>query len=195
MQCKIVTESGEAEFISAMAGGWNPKLIIEQWSHGNSMTTSIGLAIAASHTGARHVCIVPDERSRFDYVNVIKTTVEMVVGLAEEVVPDFAGVDFLVVDGKCKGFGRVVRVARLSHEGAVLVCRNVSQRSIEGFRWTWVLGSMTRVVRSLVLPIGQGLDIAYVAYDGGDNSDGVKVGSRWIRHIDQESGEEHVYRG
>lgn len=198
MQCKLFSESGEAELISALAGGWNPKLIIELWSRSNSITTSVGLAIAAGHSGARHMCIVPDERSRLDYVSAMQikgpiSLPEVVVGEAEEVAADLAGVDFLVVDGQHKGFGRVVRVAKLSHRGAVLVCRNASQRTITGFRWARVLGNASRVIRSLVLPVGKGLDIAYVAYNG-ENLNSPKGPSRWIRHIDQKSGEEHVFR-
>lgn len=72
-------------------------------------------------------------------------------------------------------------------------CRNASQRTITGFRWARVLGNASRVIRSLVLPVGKGLDIAYVAYNG-ENLNSPKGPSRWIRHIDQKSGEEHVFR-
>ncbi|KAA8520510.1 hypothetical protein F0562_014766 [Nyssa sinensis] len=158
--CKLFKESGVAEFISAMAGGWNAKLIVEAWSHGGAVTTSVGLAVAARHTGGRHVCMVSNERSRLER----------------------------------KDFAKVLRFAKLSQRGAVLVCKNASQRTMSGFRWSGVLDSATRVVRSVVLPVGKGLDIAYV-----ENSSGAvnstKGPSRWIRHIDQQSGEEHIFRG
>lgn len=141
--------------ISAMAGGWNPKLIAEAWSHGNSITTSIGLAIAANHLGARHVCIVPDEQSRLAYIAAMQSQgtaeylPEIVVGKAEEVVVELTGIEFLVVDGQHEEFCRVVRASKLSHRGAVLVCRNCSQCDMAGFRWSRVLGNTRRVIRSI----------------------------------------------
>ena len=70
-----------AELISAMAAGWNAKLIVETWSHGGVMPTSIGLEIASRHTDGRHVCIVPDERSRSEYVQNMS-----IAGMSTEVV-------------------------------------------------------------------------------------------------------------
>lgn len=198
MQCKIFKESGEAELISAMAGGWNSKLIVETWSHGGTTTTSTGLAIAASHSGGRHVCIVQNEQSRLAYVNAMQNSgvslPEIFVGEAEDVAAAVAGVDFLVLDGRSKDFCRLVGVAKLSHRGAVLVCKNASERNIAGFRWGGVLDKTTRVVRALVLPVGNGLDIAYVATSGGAITS-PKGPNRWIKRIDHKSGEEHVFRG
>ncbi|KAK3021182.1 hypothetical protein RJ639_045560 [Escallonia herrerae] len=196
--CKLAKQSGEAECISAMAGGWNTKLIVEAWLHGGTITTSIGLAIAARHSGARHVCVVPDERSRLEYVNSMRTSgasvPEVLVGEAEEVMVGLVGVDFLVVDGRRKDFGRVVRVARLGESGAVLVRKNASFSNMAGFRWGKVLDNATHVVRSVVLPVGNGLDIAYVGKNCGVTSSPKRPKS-WIRHIDQQSGEEHLFRG
>ncbi|KAF5744318.1 hypothetical protein HS088_TW08G00919 [Tripterygium wilfordii] len=187
-------ESGTAEFLAAMAAGWNAKLIVEAWSHGAPIGTSIGLAIAARHTCGRHVCVVPDERSRLEYVKSMAET-EVIVGEAEEVMVALKGVNFVVVDCRRKDFARVLRVARLSHEGAVLACMNALQRSntFSGFRWLEVLEKGTRVVRSVFMPVGQGLDVAYVGSKGGTRGS-KKDPSRWIKQIDQESGEEHIFR-
>ncbi|KAJ6415331.1 hypothetical protein OIU84_004175 [Salix udensis] len=65
--CELFQESSVAELISAMAAGWNAKLIVETWLQGGILAASIGLAIASRHTGGRHVCIVPDELSRSEY--------------------------------------------------------------------------------------------------------------------------------
>ncbi|CAL5381539.1 unnamed protein product [Camellia sinensis] len=196
--CELFQESGEAEFISAMAGGWNVKLIVEAYSHGCAMATSVGLAIAARHTGGRHVCMVSDERSRLHYINGMLAAgialPEVVVGAADEIVVGLVDIDFLVVNGQHKDLGRVIRLAKLSHTGAVLICKSFGQQTMARFRWSGVLGSNTRVVRSLVLPVGKGLDIAYVEYNGG-TTNSPKCTSRWIRHIDQRSGEEHLFRG
>ena len=95
-----------------MAAGWNTKFIVESWSYGGPIAASVGLAVAARNTGARHVCIVPDERSRAQYIKAlaemgVSPPPEVVVGEAEVAVSQLAGLDFLVVDCKRKEFARV----------------------------------------------------------------------------------------
>ncbi|TXG62689.1 hypothetical protein EZV62_009683 [Acer yangbiense] len=201
--CGNFQESGVAELLSATAAGWNAKLIVEAWLYGGAIATSVGLSIAARHTGARHVCIVLDERSRAAYVKAMyesgMSAPEMVVGDAEEVMVGLVGVDFLVVDCKRKDFARVLRFARFSNKGAVLACKNAYQKSgsdaaSAGFRCHGVLERGTRVVRSVFLPVGQGLDITHVGSSSGRSENPKKSPSRWIRHFDQQSGEEHVFR-
>uniref|UniRef100_A0A5B6YYA4 Uncharacterized protein n=1 Tax=Davidia involucrata TaxID=16924 RepID=A0A5B6YYA4_DAVIN len=188
--CEVFQESSVAELVSAMAAGWNAKLIVETWSHGGVIKTSIGLAVATRHTGGRHVCIVPDEQSRTEYVRAMEKagmSPEVIVGEPEDGVGGLMGTDFLVVDCRRNDFARILRVAKLGHRGAVLVCKNASSRSASNFRWRSVLDGGSRLVRSVFLPVGKGLDIAHVATSG-------KTQSRWIKHIDQRSGEEHVIR-
>ncbi|GLU00471.1 hypothetical protein SLE2022_178380 [Rubroshorea leprosula] len=196
--CQNFKESGVPELLSAMAAGWNSKLIVESWSHGGPIATSVGLAVAASHTSGRHVCIVPDERSRSGYIQAMRelagiSPTNVVVGDGGELVAEISGVDFLVVDSKCEDFASVLRRARLSDGGAVLACKNACNRRCSGFRWNWVLDRGTRVARSVFLPVGKGLDIAHVDANGGD-SIAKKGPGRWIRHIDRRSGEEHIFR-
>lgn len=184
-----------AELVSAMAAGWNANFIVETWSQGGVMATSIGLAVAASHTGARHVCIVPDDQSRSEYAEGMVDagmSPEVIVGEAGEVMDELVGIDFLVVDCRRKDFARLLRLAKLSSRGAVLVCKNASSRSASSFKWRSVLdGGSRRLVRSVFLPVGMGLDIAHVATSGGNTGSGTK---RWIRHVDRQSGEVHVIR-
>ncbi|KAJ6426740.1 hypothetical protein OIU84_022350 [Salix udensis] len=162
--CEVNQESSVAELISAMAAGWNAKLVLETWSRGGILATSIGLAIASRHTDGRHVCIVPDELSRSEY---------------EE----------------ARDFARVLRVAKLSSRGAVLVCKNASSRKGSSFGWRGVVdGGSRRLVRSVFLPVGKGVDIAHVATSGGNSSNSGKGKSRWIKHVDRQSGEEYVIR-
>ncbi|CAI8609675.1 unnamed protein product [Vicia faba] len=203
--CKVLRGSGVAELISAMAAGWNAKVIVETWSEGGAIETSIGLAIARKHTNGRHVCIVPNERSRLEYYDRMGETgasTEIIVGEAEEVMERFVEeIDFMVVD--CNGsndFSRVLKVAKLSEKGAVLVCKNANMRG-GGFKWENVVGEegglpSRRVVRSVFLPVGKGLDMAHVSAVGGNlGKDGRgRSGKRWIRHVDQRSGEMHVIR-
>ncbi|CAN1186081.1 hypothetical protein LINPERPRIM_LOCUS35966 [Linum perenne] len=193
-----------------MAAGWNAKFIVETWSHGGPVATSIGLAVASRHSGGRHVCVVPDESSRTEYLKAVAAAAaaaaeggvevpagdEVVVGEPEEVMERLIGVDFVVVDSRRKDFARVLRAAKLSCRGAVLVCKNASSKQAASFRWRSVLdgGSTRRLVRSVYLPVGKGLDIAHVATSGAVNS-GQKGGqSKWIKHVDRESGEIHVIR-
>ncbi|KAK8654572.1 hypothetical protein V6N13_128531 [Hibiscus sabdariffa] len=195
--CRQFKDSGVAEFLSAMAAGWNTKLMVESWSYGSPIATSVGLAIAANHTCARHVCIVPDEQSRLNYVDAMKgvgiSSTAVIVGEAEDAMEELVGVDFLVVDSKRKEFARILRHAKLNHKDAVLACKNARGRVISGFRWHWVLERGTRVVRSVFLPVGQGLDIAHIGADTGVMGS-KKSCSRWIKHTDKQSGEEHVFR-
>ncbi|KAF3448414.1 hypothetical protein FNV43_RR09127 [Rhamnella rubrinervis] len=197
--CEIFHESGVAELVSAMAAGWNAKFIVETWSQGGPTATSVGLAVASCHTGARHVCIVPDERSRSEYVramNEADMSPEVIVGEPEEVMDRITDIDFLVVDSKRKDFARVLRLAKLSCKGAVLVCKNASWKGASGFRWRSVTdGGSRRLVRSVFLPVGKGLDMAHVGSNGGASSSGKGEGrGRWVKHVDQRSGEEHVIR-
>ncbi|KAK7390119.1 hypothetical protein VNO78_25418 [Psophocarpus tetragonolobus] len=206
--CEKFKESGVPELLSAMAAGWNTKLIVESWSYGGSIAASVGLAVAARNTGARHVCIVPDERSKAQYIKSLEEMgvsppPEVVAGEAEAAVSRLAEVDFLVVDCKRKEFARVLRVAKVGPKGAVLACKNAWQRNFcGGFRWSVVLQRGVRVVRSVFLPVGKGLDIAYIGSSKSGSSSTptpapqlvAKGPSRWIKHIDQQSGEEHLFR-
>lgn len=189
-----------AELVSAMAAGWNAQLIVETWSEGGVMATSVGLAVARTHTGGRHVCVVPDERSRSEYAERMGEagmSAEIVVGEAEEVMEGLGGgIDFMVVDSTRGNFSRVLRLAKLSNKGAVLICKNVNSAtniaSSSGFRWRSVLeegSGSRRVVRSVFLPVGKGLDIAHVSAIGGGSA-----AKRWFKHVDQQSGEVHVIR-
>jgi hypothetical protein len=197
LQCELYQESGVAELVSAMAAGWNANFIVETWSQGGVMATSIGLVVASRHTNGKHVCIVPDDQSRSEYARgmaVVGMSPEIVVGEPEEVIDELAGIDFMVVDGRRKEFARILRLANLSSRGAVLVCKNASSRSVASFKWRSVIdgAGSRRLVRSVFLPVGKGLDIAHVATSGGNSS--TSSSKRWIKHVDQQSGEEHVIR-
>ncbi|RDX63329.1 hypothetical protein CR513_58253, partial [Mucuna pruriens] len=193
--CRVFRESGVAELVSAMAAGWNAQLIVETWSEGGVMATSVGLAVARGHTGGRHVCVVPDERSRSEYAHRMEEagmSPEILVGEAEELMDALPGIDFMVVDSTRDNFCRVLSLAKLSNKGAVLICKNANSAttlSPSTFRWRSVLEEASRrIVRSVFLPVGKGLDIAHVS------AIGCSPAKRWIKHVDQQSGEMHVIR-
>ncbi|KAK9147890.1 hypothetical protein Scep_006647 [Stephania cephalantha] len=152
-------ETSVAELISAMAGGWNAKLIVETWSNdaGGGVATSVGLAAARGHTGGRHVCVVASERAGAEYREAGGAAAEVVAGEAEEAMGAVEGVDFLVVDSRGKDAERLMRAARTAY-----------------------------------LPVGLGVEIAYVGASGGGPAKSTG-GGRWFRHVD-EAGEEHVFR-
>ncbi|XP_058106307.1 uncharacterized protein LOC131249518 [Magnolia sinica] len=184
-------DSEGAELVSAMAGGSNARLIVEAWTLGSDVATSIGLAIASRHTGGRHVCVVPDEQSRLEYEDATSqagVSPEFVVGEAEEAMEGLPGVDFVVIDCRRRDLARVLRFAKMSSKGAVLVCKNASPKAVPGFRWRGMLGSGTRAVRSTFLPVGNGMEIAQLGTGGGLGNK-----SRWINHIDRNTGEVHVF--
>lgn len=194
--CQLHKESGVAELISAMAAGWKAKLIVETWSQGGAIATSVGLSVASRHGGGRHICIAPDEESMVEYAAAMEKTgmsSHIIVGEAEEVVESLVGIDFLVVDCRRNDFGRILRVAKLGQRGAVLICKNANSRAASDFRWPSVVGGDSRIVRSMFLPVGKGLDIAHVGAGGGGAVSG-KGEKRWIKRIDRESGEEFVIR-
>ncbi|KAI7738121.1 hypothetical protein M8C21_014530 [Ambrosia artemisiifolia] len=197
--CKKFTESDHVELISAMAGGWKPRLIIEAWSIGSNITTSIGLGIAARHLGARYVCIVQNKRAKLEYESAMNNhgspVPELVVGDAKDVMARLPEVEFMVVDGRRKDLHELFRMAKLSHRGAVLLCTNGRQCFMNGFGWELVIGDKSRLVRAAVIPVGQGLYIAYVRKKRESDKALVRKCSRWITRIDQKTGEEHVFRG
>ncbi|GAA0169329.1 hypothetical protein LIER_23845 [Lithospermum erythrorhizon] len=204
----LTKSSSVAEMLSAMAGGWNAKLIVEAWYNGGEIATSVGLAVSATHSGGRHVCIVPDKRTSLTYINSMQNLdvqiPEIIIGEVEDVIGQLNGIDFLVVDSRRKDFLKVLRLAKLSHLGAVLVLKNACNKGndVSRFRWSEVVGKSRRVVRSVILPVGNGLEIAYVgSIWGGNRNNNNAEGSRkitsrrWIRRFDLQSGEEHVFRG
>ncbi|KAG8382377.1 hypothetical protein BUALT_Bualt05G0071100 [Buddleja alternifolia] len=197
--CELIKESGVAEMVSAMAAGWNAKLVVETWSRGGSIATSIGLAVATHHTGGRHICIVPDEESKTEYTQSMiqsghSSDPEILIGEPQEAVEGLEGIDFLVMDCRSDDFARILRVVKLGQRGAVLICKNANSRAASDFRWRSVLDGKSRIVRSVFLPVGEGLDITHVGAAGGSSGKGKGGGRRWIKHIDHESGEEYVIR-
>ncbi|KAK1424983.1 hypothetical protein QVD17_20325 [Tagetes erecta] len=197
--CKKFKESDHVELISAMAGGWNPRLIVEAWSSGTDITTTIALGIAAHHLGARYVCIVQNEESKLEYQTAVKDhgclVPEVVVGEAKDVMSRLPEVEFMVVDGRRKDLYELFRHARLSRRGAVLLWTNGVKKCMARFQWDLVISGNSRLVRSVIMPVGRGLNIAYVKENRGFGKSSYRNFGRWITRVDQKTGEEHVFRG
>ncbi|MBA0646601.1 hypothetical protein Goklo_014555 [Gossypium klotzschianum] len=175
--CELHNESGVAELVSAMAAGWNARFIVETWSKGGAMATSIGLAVASKYAAA---------------LEEAGMSAEAIVGEPEEVMKGLNGIDFMVVDSQRNDFSKILKLAKLSDRGAVLACKNAHPKTASTFRWKSVVDERSyRVVRCVFLPVGKGLDIAHVASSGGNSGEAER---RWIKHVDPQSGEEHVIR-
>ncbi|KAI3691686.1 hypothetical protein L6452_31488 [Arctium lappa] len=120
---------------------------------------------------------------------------EVVVGEPVVVIQGLEVIDFLVVDSRKNEFAQVLKAARFGIRGAVVVCKNANFHATVEFRWRSLFDSGSRrIVRSVFLPVGRGLDIAHVAV-GESGSGSNKVGkSGWIKRVDRESGEEFLIR-
>lgn len=188
-----------------MAAGWNATLIVETWSEGETIAISVGLNVASQHTNARHICIVPNAISEAAYLQAMtqqscSTLPETIIMNEEEeensenMMQKLQGIDFLVIDWDQKGFAaNVLKNAAFGSRGAVVVCRSGYRRSTSCFSWTKSF-SDRNVVRTVTLPVSGGLEIAHVAAARGSGKSDNNNKRKWIKHIDQRSGEEHVIR-
>ena len=183
-----------------MAAGWNAKLIVETWSCGDEIASSIGLNVASQHANARHICIVQNSRTESAYLQAIQeyssplNPPETIVSQEpENAMKEIQGVDFLVVDWRNKELAAAaLRNAAFGSRGAVVVCRNGYSRCSSGFIWRRALRDR-EVVRTVTLPVTGGIEIAHVAARNRNSGKSDKGKRRWITHIDQRSGEEHVF--
>ncbi|CAF2108519.1 hypothetical protein HID58_081077 [Brassica napus] len=196
--CENLETPDAAELISAMAAGWNAKLIVETWSYGDAIASSVGLNVASRHANAKHICIVQNTLSESAYLQAIQEH-SSPLNLPETIIAEepqsamkeIQGIDFLVVDWRNKEFAAAaLRNAAFGSSGAVVVCRNGYSRNASGFSWTRGLRDRT-VVRKVTLPVTGGIEIAYVAARNSGKTESKK--RRWITHVDQSSGEEHVF--
>jgi Protein of unknown function (DUF1442) len=167
-------ETDVAEFISAMAGGWKAQLIIDAQSNSADIPTSTSLALmtAAQHTRGNYIPLSEDESKAKDAMRQLK------------------GVDYLVLDGKRRDVVSVVKEARPGPRGMVVVRYNARKNNVVSAA---VFSAGMRVVRSVFLPIGEGVEVVHVGVGKGPSL-GKSGRSRWIRHIDEGTGEEHLFR-
>ncbi|XP_078448034.1 ankyrin repeat/KH domain protein (DUF1442) [Wolffia australiana] len=180
-------ESGVAELVAAMAGGWRPQTIVEAWAPGpEALATTRGLAAAAKHARGRHVIVVQDEPARAAYAAAAPAA-DVLVGPAEHVMAAIHAVDFVVVDSRRDDAAAVLRAARLGPRGAVIVCLGGGGTA----QWRDRLMPGSRVVRAALLPIGPGVEVLHVGVGRGPSLGGC---SRWIKHVDRDTGEEHLFR-
>ncbi|CAA6656233.1 unnamed protein product [Spirodela intermedia] len=196
-----------------MVGGWRAQTIVEAWSPGpEAVATSLGLAAAARHTRGRHVCVVPDERARSAYAEAMRAAAREQQerrglgtrdggrrrggggGDGEDPRSGLRGSGLAA-----EGLGEDPPLGAAGRPGAVLVCLGGSHRPSDcggggggTARWRGMLMAGSRVVRSALLPIGGGVEVVHVGVGRGPSLGGNC--SRWIKHVDRDTGEEHVFR-
>lgn len=151
--------------------------------------------------------MVADEASRVKYVSAMQklssadvSLPEVVVGVlqVEEITRKMNNpIDFLVVGGggRSRDFVKaLITSVKLNQHGAILAFKRNTSTTLS---WKEVILDITKlsVVRSITLPFGSyGLEIAYIASNIIRNTKSKYNPKRWIRHVDQESGEEHLIR-
>jgi len=199
-----------AEFVAAMAGGWNAQLIVDApdttppstSSSRRPPATSLSLAATARRTGGRYarVDVSPEES---DHSGSSSSATEAAMARLE-------AVDLLVLDARRRDAAAVLRAARPGPRGMVVVRHGdttgggVRRRAAASASATAPWGTMaagTRVVRAAYLPIGAGgVEVLHVGVGKGPSLPTAQQQSRrsgrgrWIRHVNHRTGEEHVFR-
>ncbi|KAL6646940.1 hypothetical protein ACP70R_015634 [Stipagrostis hirtigluma subsp. patula] len=212
-----------AELVSAMAGGWNAQLVVEapdvlaaasssSFPSRSPAATSLALAAAARRTGGRYACVLPDAESAAAHAGACfqhqegaaaaassspSPATTVVVGEADEAMRRLEGVDLLVVDARRRDAADVLRAARPGPRGMVVVRHGDARRRGATALAAASMAAGTRVVRSVYLPIGKGVEVLHVGVGKGPSLQSRAAGraaGRWIRHVNHDTGEEHVFR-
>ncbi|KAJ7962576.1 S-adenosyl-L-methionine-dependent methyltransferase [Quillaja saponaria] len=205
-------EPGSNEFVSALAAGMRAKLIVEVTS-GVSPST-VALAAAARQTGGRLVCILPElilaESKRVIKDSGLKDLVEFKTGDPSELLPNYANIDFSLVDCKNDDYTRLLNLLDVNTTRSVVVANNLvgERKGLGGHLKGKDEEKVT--VRSLKHPIGKGMEVTMIGKNdeiekrnwGGGGHSGIRRSkslrdlgkSKWVVKFDKESGEEHIYR-
>ncbi|KAM3344000.1 hypothetical protein P3S68_026091 [Capsicum galapagoense] len=184
------------------------KLMVEVTSEVSPST--VALAAAARQTGGKLVCIIPEQK--LDKTQkVIEETglndmVEFKTGDPVDVLPNYENVDFSLVDCKAKNYDMLIEKLDVNQERSVVIANNVERKK-------GVKGKLKKVVqnevkvRSTKHPIGKGLEVTMIekrrlgSHNHGHQRGEKKKGkgklsdkSKWVFEVDENSGEEHIYR-
>ncbi|KAJ3694514.1 hypothetical protein LUZ60_009994 [Juncus effusus] len=193
------------EFISALAAGTSSQLIVEVSPEASNST--IALAAAARQTGGRLVCILPQQESLQSSKEVIQECglndmVEFQVGDPLELLPKYENVDFSLVDCNNESYKDLLKLIDVNPDKSVVVANNLKEGG-EGLGRETV-GEEVRTEKHL---IGDGMEVTMIGKNvgmsdwrglkrvgGGERRRKPRRKSRWVKRIDEQSGEEHIYR-
>ncbi|KAG2589387.1 uncharacterized protein LOC120675196 [Panicum virgatum] len=203
-----------AELVAAMAGGWNAQLVVEapgvssaQPSSSSSPppATSVALAAAARRTGGRYASVLPEgdvdsTSAPAVYAGFVgpeedadagaESQTVVVGGDADEAMAQLEDVNLLVIDARRQDEAAVLRAARPGARGMLVVRHGDGwPRGGTPLATASSMAAGTRLVRSVYLPIGIGKGPSHLHSRCGRKGNG-----RWIRHVNHDTGEEHVFR-
>ncbi|KAL9257518.1 hypothetical protein AKJ16_DCAP11445 [Drosera capensis] len=214
--CRRVSEPGRHELIAALAAGINTKLIVEVALHVSPLT--IALAAAARETGGEFICILPNNvlnDSKFVLQDSgLVDNVEFVIGDPMDLLPNYKNVDFVLIDCRVENYMMILKLLETNPRRAVIVANNLlpGRPGLRGY----IRGLKDKVfVRSIKHLIDdEGMEISVIGSKdqiakkrqlyyrnvahgneervGGCGSSGEQ--SKWVHKIDEESGEEHIFR-
>ncbi|KAJ4956380.1 hypothetical protein NE237_013163 [Protea cynaroides] len=201
------------EFISALAAGMSAQLIVEISS--GEFPSTIALAVAARQTGGRLVCILPEPETLAESTQAIKESglndlVEFKVGDPAELLPNYNNIDFSLIDCKTDNYMRLLNLLDVNPRKSVVVANNLveGRKGLEGhFK---VMKDKAAVKSVKHHPIGKGMEVTMIGRSnkfrrgrkGVSIPQAEKNGnevrrtgkSEWIVRIDEDSGEEHLFR-
>ncbi|KAM2483471.1 hypothetical protein ACFX1W_041097 [Malus domestica] len=195
-------EPGSNEFVLALAAGMNAKLIVEVTSTVSPSTIALGAA--AKQTGGKLVCILPepvlDESKKVIRDTGLKDLVEFKIDNPSELLLNYENIDFSLVDCKNDEYTRVLKLLDVNPRKSVVVANNLvgERKGLEGH-----LGVRGKRVseRSTKNSIGKGMEVTMIGkntevgkgnWRGGSKRRSGK--SKWIVKVDEQSGEEHIFR-
>lgn len=154
------TEPHSTEFIAALAAGIEAKLMVEVSSCAGPST--IALAVAARQTGGRLICILSNSQALLDAMVAMKElglsrNVEFIIGDAEDILPQYADIDFALIDCRKEQYVELFEVLQFNSRRAVVVADNLFDRKA-----TAAYGKIIKNrpgASSITLPIGKGIEI------------------------------------
>ncbi|XP_047321121.1 uncharacterized protein LOC124925195 [Impatiens glandulifera] len=187
----------ESQFISALAAGYNARLMVVACADGLDLT-AVALAAAARQTGGRVICILrghdqiePSKHVLGLYESDINN-VEFMVGEVGEILlndDDVSRADFVAIDCNLQNHGEIIQALMMEE-------RRVKDMFVLAYNYGFIGGSSSAGkwgggVRVRLLPIGGGLMMARVK----KAKKNIGVGrSNWVVAVDKITGEEHAYR-
>ncbi|WOL09326.1 hypothetical protein Cni_G18079 [Canna indica] len=203
------------EFISALAAGIDAKLIVEVSPEASHST--VALAAAARTTGGRLVCILPEAGSLAASERVVRHSglrdmVEFKIGDPHRLLPELENVDFSLVDCKNESYKDLLKLLDVNPARSVVVASHL-EGGKEGLCGDCPgLKRMGRV-RSMKNLMGEGMEVTTIIGDDElgrrhrrsfSDEEVIKKmmrrngrphrKSKWVKKVDEESGEEHIFR-
>ncbi|KAJ4827848.1 hypothetical protein Tsubulata_012994 [Turnera subulata] len=210
---RVTREPGSNEFLSALAAGTKAKLIVEVTS-GVSPSTA-ALAAAARRTGGRLICILPEpnlaESKQVIKDLGLKDMVEFKTDDPYKVLPNYEKIDFSLVDCMNEEHTRLLKLLDVNPRRSVVVANNLVGENkglggqVRGMEDKAVVRSMKHLIGK-----GKGMEVTMIeeSNDFVDKKDQCPqpqmlrcdvnrknhCSSKWVVKVDEESGEEHIYR-